>query len=316
MPTPPEGGQSFGGADIVFSARVVTRFALPGGFGVLVGAACATVYGWVWHQSAAAAVAAAQTDPIATVGGIAIFGFAVSEVVYQQLERPCVHCGVTIRLPRWAPARWRRRCRRHELALTTFYATDLGGAVLSRLLDLPLVAQALAHAHDIDPRQLAVGRPSPGATGAERDAYAMRVRHNLAALHSFVRLAASTGEPEIHRNYADRTATHRAIGLSRIMLCAISAATPIDVVARHQRAFATHLTASIEASAVLTLGACIVWRLLSANRRERWMAIVDELGQDLRSWALRHPRELCELAGVTHPPASVPRADRPARSFR
>lgn len=278
--------------------RSLIRYALPGGYGILVAAAYEAAYDWAWHRSAAATISTAQTKPIATIGTAVIVGFAISEVICRQLDCACLYCAIVIRLPRWMPASWRRRgaC---EITITLF-AADLGGAVLSRLLDLPAFRQTLAYAHGISGSHLADGRPPPGATETQREAYAARLRRHLAVLHTYARLTASTGEPEILRNYEDRSVAYRAIGLSRVMLCTISGAALIDIVIRHQRAFATHLASSIEVSVMSAVMVCITWRLLSANQHNRWAALVEELSQDLRSWALRHPRELSELGGATH----------------
>jgi hypothetical protein len=292
----------------VLSTTSLIRYALPGGYGILVAGAYEAAYGWAWHRSAASAISTAQVEPIATIGGAVIVGFAVSEIIYQQLDCACLNCVIAIRLPRWMPASW---CRRgaYEIAFGTFYAADLGGAVLSRLLDLPAFRQTLGYAHGISQSHLAHRRPPPGATEAQRAAYAARLRRHLAAMHTYVRLAASTGEPEIHRNYEDRIVAYHAIGLSRVMLCTVSGSALIDIAAKHQRAVATHLTSSIEVSVMLAFIVCLTWRLLSANRHNRWVALVEELSHDLRSWALRHPRELSQLAGVPCPPAGCQPAD-------
>lgn len=300
----------------MLSTTSLIRYALPGGFSAMLSAAYQASYGWAWHRPAVAAISTVQTEPIATIGGAAVVGFAISEIIYQQLDRAYVHCAITIRLPRCIPASW---CRRGtcEIALGTFYAADSGAAVLGRLLDLPAFRRALAHAHGITQSHLACQPPPPGATKAERDAYAARLRRHQAALRTYVRLAASTGEPEIHHNYEDRVIAYHAIGLSRVVLCAITAAAVIDVVAKHQQAFATHLASSIEVTVMLAFMVWLTWRLLSANRRSRWLTLVDELSHDLRSWALRHPRELSELAGACshdNPLTSKP-VNRPVSGF-
>lgn len=274
------------------------RYALPGGYGLLMAVVLEAVYGWAWHKHVEEVISTARADPLATIGGAVIVGYVVCELIYHQLSRPCVHLGMTAKLPAWAPAGLRRRFGERTLTLCTVYGEDLGGKVFACLLSIPTMRRALEHAHGIDVADLSKQAPARCASRGERDAYARELGDRLCALHSLLRLAAATGEPDIQRNYAGQTDIYHAIGVSRVVLIAMSAVAAIDVAAKHRHAFVTHLGPSIGVTVVLLLMMWMTWRLMNANRRHRCEVMVRELVHDLRSWALRHPRQLETLAAA------------------
>jgi len=59
---------------------------------------------------------------------------------------------------------------------------------------------------------------------------------------------------------------------------------------------------ALRSSALLAIAGLVlmlIWgshRVIQVNRRRRWVAMTDQLRNDLRAWALRHPQLLSQLA--------------------
>jgi hypothetical protein len=283
----------------VMQPEQLVRYALPGGYGLLTAIVCEAVYGWAWRQSVGELISTARSDPILTAGGAVIVGFVIYELIYRLLDRRCIHLDVAVRLPAWTPESWRRRFGERALTLCTIYADDLGGEVFASLHDIPPIRRALEQAHGVDFTDLPGKAPRRGASQAEREAYAGKLSQRLFALHSLLRQASATGEPEIERNYARHADDFHAVGVSRATLIAISVTVAIVIIAKHWHAFVTHLAPSLGVTAMLLAVIWLALRAMSANRRHLWEVTTGELIHDLRNWALRHPQQLAPLA-ATH----------------
>lgn len=270
--------------------RQLIRYAIAGGYAVMIGAFYEAVFGWAWKESVDEVVLMSRADAFTTIGGAVAVGFVLYQL-YSAFDRPPVRVTCTPKLPRWAPARMRAAAGRFTLRLQLFGAGDVSGKVLDALEGLPAAERAMQ-------RAFSRGEPSTGPRDGVRS-WTERVHSVDEANHllsSVLNLTYSSGDGQIARSYAAIEDIYHALGACQTALFTISLATGIDIVAKHSDAFAAHLGPSL---AVTAFSLVLIWgsnRVIKVNRRRLWLAMTDQLRNDLRAWALRHPQLLSELA--------------------
>lgn len=271
--------------------RQLLRYAIAGGYALMIGMFYEAVFGWAWKESVEI-VPTSKADSITTIGGAVAVGFVLYQL-YSAFDRPPIEIVLRLKLPRCAPARLRVFSSRLTLRLRLFDGADVSEKVLRALRDLPVAERALRHAFRCD---VETGRPCTDASLNERDSSGYAPDEGLNLLNSILNLTYSSGDGQIARSYAALEDIYHALGACHAALISISLATAVDIAATHRDAFAAHLGPSL---AVTTLALLLLWgshRVIKVNRRRRWLAMTDQLRNDLRAWALRHPQLLSELA--------------------
>ncbi|MFZ2050379.1 MAG: hypothetical protein WB698_11715 [Solirubrobacteraceae bacterium] len=271
--------------------RQLTRYAITGGYALMIGAFYEAVFGVAWKEQVEGLIPITKADAFTTLGGAVAVGFVLYQL-YSALDRPRVQVTFAFGLPRWLPIAghaWKPRM----LRLPLFGERDASGAVLDALQEIPAVQRALAHAYGI-----------PGADDAS-DAQALsdlgsvpQRAHdeNANVLNSVLNLTYSSGDGQIARSYAALEDIYHALGACHAALIAVSLATALDIIGAHTHAYLAHLDPSI---AVTVLALLLIWGshcVIKVNRRRRWAAMTHQLQNDLRAWALRHPQLLSQLA--------------------
>ncbi len=272
--------------------RQLIRYAIAGGYAIMIGAFYEAVYGWAWKEAVDEVVLMSRADAFTTIGGAVAVGFVLDQL-YSAFDRPPVRFAFTPRLPRWAPQRLRAAVGGFTLRLQLFGAADVSDKVLRALQDLPAAERAFKRAFSGGATALSAERREGARSSTER---AHRLDEANHLLSSVLNLTYSSGDGQIARSYAAIEDIYHALGACQAALIAISLATAVDVAAKHSGAFAAHLGPSL---AVTALALALIWgsnRVISVNRRRRWLAMTDQLRNDLRAWALRHPQLLSELA--------------------
>jgi hypothetical protein len=272
--------------------RQLIRYAIAGGYAVMIGAFYEGVFGWAWKESVDEVVLMSRADAFTTIGGAVAVGFVLYQI-YSAFDRPPVRFAFTPKLPRWAPARIRAAVGEFTLRLQLFGAGDVSGKVLGALEGLPAAERALQRAFSRGETEPSTG-PRDGVRSWTERAHRLDEANNL--LSSVLNLTYSSGDGQIARSYAAIEDIYHALGACQTALVAISLATAIDIVAKHSDAFAAHLGPSL---AVTALSLALIWgsnRVIRVNRRRLWLAMTNQLRNDLRAWALRHPQLLSELA--------------------
>jgi hypothetical protein len=271
--------------------RQLIRYAIAGGYAIMIGAFYEAVFGWAWKESVDEIIPMSRADAFTTIGGAIAVGFVLYQL-YSAFERPPVCVAFAPKLPRWAPSRLRAAVGELTLHLRLFGAGDVGGNVLCALRDLPCAERALKRAFSRGGAEPSVDRRE--SLGWTERTYRLDEANNL--LNSVLNLTYSSGDGQIARSYAAMEDIYHALGACQAALVAISLATALDIVAAHGHAFVTHLGPSL---AVTALALTMIWGsnlVIKVNRRRRWLAMTHQLRNDLRAWALRHPQLLSELA--------------------
>lgn len=271
--------------------RQLLRYAIAGGYALMIGMFYEAVFGWAWKEPVEI-VPTSKADAITTIGGAVAVGFVLYQL-YSAFDRPLIEIVLRLKLPRCVPARLRVSSSRLTLRLRLFGGADVSKKVLPALRDLPMAERALRHAFGCG---VETGRPyfDAGLNGPDSSGYEPDEGLNL--LNSILNLTYSSGDGQIARSYAAIEDIYHALGACHAALISISLAAAVDIAATHREAFAVHLGPSL---AVTTLALLLLWgshRVIKVNRRRRWLAMTDQLRNDLRAWALRHPQLLRELA--------------------
>lgn len=267
--------------------RQLIRYAITGGYALMIGAFYEAVFGWAWKESVEGLIPISKADAFTTIGGAVAVGFVLYQL-YSALDRPRAQLDLTIRAPRWLSERFAILSKAWALYPPVFGERDFSGEILDALHAIPSVERALEHAY---------GRGGP-LDGQERGLAAARDGHDedASVLNSVLNLTYSSGDGQIARSYAALEDIYHALGACDAALFAISVATAIDIVATHSGAYAAHLGPSI---AVTVLALLMIWGshcVIRVNRRRRWSTMTHQLRNDLRAWALRHPHLLNQLA--------------------
>lgn len=271
--------------------RQLTRYAITGGYALMIGAFYEAVFGVAWKEQVEGLIPITKADAFTTLGGAVAVGFVLYQL-YSALDRPRVHLRLAIGLPRWLPMAGHAR-QGHTLRLPLFGERDASGAVLDALQEIPSVRRALAHAYGragADAARQAQGR------GALESARPAAPEENANVLNSVLNLTYSSGDGQIARSYAALEDIYHALGACHAALVAVSLATALDILGAHRQAYLAHLGPSI---AVTVLALLLIWGshwVIKVNRRRRWAAMTHQLQNDLRAWALRHPQLLRQLA--------------------
>jgi hypothetical protein len=274
--------------------RQLLRYAIAGSYAIMIGAFYETVFGWAWKESVDEIIPTSRADAITTIGGAVAVGFVLYQL-YSAFERPPLHLAFRLACPRWAPRTLKRLADRVTLRVVLFGAADTSDNVLCALRDLPVANRALRHAFGCgqDGGQPTAVRSIPDFRSDRLDASS-----NL--LSSVLNLTYSSGDGQIARSYEALEDIYHALGACHAALISISLAAAVDIVAIHGAAYVAHLGGSL---AVTVLALLLLWgshRVITVNRRRRWRAMTEQLRNDLRAWALRHPELLSQLAESPH----------------
>lgn len=261
--------------------RQLVRYAITGGYALMIGAFYEAVFGWAWKESVQGLIPITKADAFTTIGGAVAVGFVLYQL-YSALDRP--RALFAIAAPRWLPLPRRGDARVWTLRLPLFGERDAGREVLDALQEIPSVKQALRHAY---------GEQHGDRADADR---AAEIEQDANVLSSVLNLTYCSGDGQIARSYAALEDIYHALGACHAALIAISAATALDILAAHAHSYVSHLRPSI---AVTVLALMLIWGshcVIKTNRRRRWIAMTRQLRNDLRAWALRHPQLLRQLA--------------------
>ncbi len=271
--------------------RQLIRYAITGGYALMIGAFYEAVFGWAWKEPVEGLIPITKADAFTTIGGAVAVGFVLYQL-YTALDRPRVQ--VDLKLPsRWLRLADRPSSRRLVLRLTLFGQRDAGREVLDTLHEIPLVQRALEHAYG-DP--MPVGDTTQRASGVQGSGSGATLDADANVLGSVLNLTYCSGDGQIARSYAALEDLYHALGACDAALIAISTATTLDILAAHAHSYLTHLGPSI---AVTVLALLLIWGshcVIRVNRQRRWITMTRQLRNDLRAWALRHPELLSQLA--------------------
>jgi hypothetical protein len=267
--------------------RQLIRYAITGGYALMIAAFYEAVFGWAWKESVEGLIPISRADAFTTIGGAVAVGFVLYQL-YSALDRPGARLHLTLQAPRWLTGRFAPLSRAWTFQVPLFGERDVSGEILDALHAIPSVERALEHAY---------GRRAAGARVGQGQAKA-RDRHDEDAnvLNSVLNLTYCSGDGQIARSYAALEDSYHALGACDAALVAISIAAAVYVVATHSHAYAAHIAPSI---AVTVLALLLIWgshRVIRVNRQRRWSTMTHQLRNDLRAWALRHPHLLSQLA--------------------
>jgi hypothetical protein len=260
--------------------RQLVRYAITGGYALMIGAFYEAVFGWAWKESVQGLIPITKADAFTTIGGAVAVGFVLYQL-YSALDRPRAQFAIT--LPRWLSQPGRRDAAAWTLRLPLFGERDTSREVLDALHEIPSVEQALRHAYGRRVDQAGVD-------------HAAEIEEDSNVLSSVLNLTYCSGDGQIARSYAALEDIYHALGACHAALIAISAATALDILAAHGQSYISHLWPSI---AVTVLALMLIWGshcVIKVNRQRRWIAMTRQLRNDLRAWALRHPQLLRQLA--------------------
>jgi hypothetical protein len=263
--------------------RQLIRYAITGGYALMIAAFYEAVFGWAWKESVEGLIPTTKADAFTTIGGAVAVGFVLYQL-YSALERPRPDLSLKLAVPRWLPLAGRRLSRALTLRMRipSFNETDPSSNVLDALHEIPAVQQALQHAYR--------------CAGTEKRESEAALEQDANVLNSVLNLTYSSGDGQIARSYAALEDLYHALGACHAALVAISVATALDILAAHGEAYLDHLWPSL---AVTLLVLLLIWgshAVLKVNRRRRRQAMTNQLSNDLRAWALRHPQLLRQLA--------------------
>lgn len=264
--------------------RQLIRYAIPGGYALMIAAFMETQFGWAWKESVEGLVPITKADAFTTIGGAVAVGFVLYQL-YSALERPHLELRLRLRVPRWLPLAGHRLSRTPTLRIPSFGQRDPSSEVLDALHEIPAVQQVLRNAYRCPARDGC--QPTESEEAVERDAN---------VLNSVLNLTYSSGDGQIARSYAALEDLYHALGACHAALIAISVATALDILAAHGHAYLAHLGPSLAVTALTLLLILGSHSVLKVNRRRRWQAMTNQLSNDLRAWALRHPQLLRQLS--------------------
>lgn len=239
------------------------RFAVPGGYAVMIGLFEEALFGWAWKTHVSELVSASPSDALSTIGGAVIIGFLLW-VIYRALD--------------------------HRRASSS---ADLGSGALERLADIPGVEAALERAYG--PLAYGLG-PVPAYLDRKRRAEIHDER--IDAVRSLLRLACKTGDQEIASSYNDQVNWYHVFGACRTTVVVIVLAAALLVAFKHGHAFAANLDRSLLVSLVSVGLGCFAWPAFGALRQRTRSSMTRQLVNDLRVWAMRNPQIWAELAAA------------------
>jgi hypothetical protein len=290
--------------------RQLIRYAITGGYALMIGAFYEAVFGWAWKEPVEGLIPITKADAFTTIGGAVAVGFVLYQL-YSALDRPRVQVDLGLP-PCWLRPGGPPSTRRLVLRLTLFGQRDAGREVLDTLHEIPSVQRALHHAYG-DPSPACDGSPPAGETQGAGSEAMLDADANV--LGSILNLTYCSGDGQIARSYAALEDLYHALGACDAALIAISTATALDILAAHVNSYLTHLGPSI---AVTVLALLLIWGshwVIRVNRQRRWTTMTRQLRNDLRAWALRHPELLSQLAeDATAEPTGASERQQPMHS--
>jgi hypothetical protein len=279
------------------AGRQLIRYILPGGFAVLMAVLLELVFEWAWKADNKPIISHIFDDPLTAAGGTVILGFVLYQLYYA-FYRP----SVAILPDNFALMKWLRQKWPHRWWCFTpwwvRYTSDVGGAVLRGLANLPDVAgpleQALELQHGLAEYDWPTGIRRRDVSG--RELYSDITTERINAVRSIVNLTSSTGDTQIKRSYAELGDIYHALGACRATIIAVGLAAVVYIPAVHSVQFGDHLVRCIGASAASLFVLLVAWHVIRINRRDSWRTMTAQLRNDLRMWALRNPKVFAALA--------------------
>jgi hypothetical protein len=286
----------------VEAGRQLIRYILPGGFAVLLAVLLELVFEWAWEADNRPIISHVFDDPLTAAGGTVILGFVLYQLYYA-FYRPSVamvpdNFVVTRRLREKWPHRW--------WCFTPWwvrYTSDVGGAVLRGLANLPDVAIPLEQALEL--KYGLAEHPWPTAIQRRdvdgRVLYGDITTERINAIRSIVNLTSSTGDTQIKRSYAELGDIYHALGACRATIISVGLAAIVYIPAVHGVQFTHHLVRCVGASVGSIFVLVVAWHVIRINRRDSWRTMTSQLRNDLRMWALRNPEVFVALALAAGP---------------
>lgn len=266
--------------------RKLVRYAIPGGYAALICVVLEGLFGWAWQRPADEIIGTAGVTVIATIGGAIVIGF-----IHHQIYVAFYGSGIDHALSkprRWMPAVLRVRLRHPR-------THDFAGFVLEGMMEITGARLALERAYELRHGIAPCVAPRK-ASVFERARYAETLTERECALHSLLAMLADCGERQMLADYREQADDYHLLGVCRVTLVSIVLAAIVDVLAKHQQAFAAHLQRSVGVSVLSLLMFCGGWLVMSVNRRRIWLKMALQLRNGLRCWALRNPLALAEMA--------------------
>jgi hypothetical protein len=285
----------------VEAGRQLIRYILPGGFAVLLAAFLELIFEWAWEAKNRPIISHIFDDPLTAAGGTVILGFVLYQLYYA-FYRPSVavlpdNFVITRRLRQKWPHKW--WC---FTPWWVIYTSDVGGAVLRGLANLPEVAVSLERALELQHGLREYDWPTQikRRDVSGRELYSDITTERINAIRSIVNLTSSTGDAQIKRSYAELGDIYHALGACRATIISVGLAAAIYIPAVHGAQFAHHLVRCGGASIASIFVLVVAWHVVRINRRDSWRTMTAQLRNDLRMWALRNPEVFAALALARH----------------
>ena len=283
------------------AGRQLIRYILPGGLAVLLAAFFELIFESAWEAHNRPIISTAISDPLTAAGGTVILGFVIYQIYYA-FYRPSVaflpdNFFVTQRLRRKWPHLW--WC---FVPWSVRYTSDLGGAVLKGLANLPGVADPLKRAFELEHELMEYDWP-PNIKRRDierRELYGEITRERSNAVRSILNLTSATGDTQIKRSFTELGDIYHALGACRATIILLGIAGAIYIPLKHSSQYVHNLGPCIAASLASILLLVAAWHVIRINRRDSWMTMTCQLRNDLRIWALRNP-EIFEALALAPP---------------
>lgn len=279
------------------AGRQLIRYILPGGFAVLLAALLELIFEWAWEAHNKPIISHVFDDPLTAAGGTVILGFVLYQLYYAFYRPSVAVLPDNFFVKQWVHKRWP-----HKWLLFTpwwvIYTSDVGGAVLRDLGNLPEVAGSLKLAlglnHGLEEHAWPTKIKRRDISG--RRLYGDITTERINAVRSIVNLTHSTGDTQIKRSYTELGDIYHALGACRATIITITLTVIIYIPAVHGPQFEHHLVRCVGASIASILLLSVAWHVIRINRRDSWKTMTAQLRNDLRMWALRNPEIFTALA--------------------
>ncbi len=304
------------------AGRQLIRYVLPGGYALLVAAVYEEVFSWAWGIPVHEIISTAKSSPVTTIGGAVIIGFVIYQLYYA-FYRPVIPLPLRVRLPGWMRAwvrrllpswasrrlsSWARKVFQHRfwiLTLGAVYTSDLGGAGLKGLAEVPWASEALklpdsgdaaarvmevhgVHGATQDLAEWEWSKQAMPRTAAGRRYYTRILNQREQLFRMLLDLADDTGQPQIRRSYSELADIYHVLGACRAALISITAAAAVDIATKHAHEFSEHIVRSLGVAGVMLLLLVGSWYVIKVNRRDTWRTMTAQVASDLRIWGVRH----------------------------
>jgi hypothetical protein len=272
----------------VEAGRQFIRYVLPGGLAVLIAAIFEVLYGWAWETNLVQVINVAKENPLTTVGGAVILGFALYQLYYA-FYRPIVR----VRLP----------SLHRDRLIYPIKTSDVGGAVLKHLQGDEIAERAIVGGCKLE-WGIGEWEWKPVIRSAqERIDYVDALSERNSAVRTLLNLTSDTGDTHIKESYTELADIYHALGACRAALGTMFSVALVVVAVEHNGQFGEHLARSILATAAALVLGGGAWYTIRVNRRDTLRTMTAQLGNDLRIWARRNQLLLTTLVGGGEPGA-------------